>query len=377
MTYIEHLRAGRVDKIMSAVRKLSSKFLATMAGWELSAVQAQEGTELMAEFESTVEGHLSDLLRDRDAAAMDNMYERMQDAELRADEAESKVNTLERRVAWLRDRREQLLTLTSQLREQKGDLARETWEAKKRLQELRDTDLVKAYEKAMAELKVKRERDEEEERKIKVLREMVEAYKNGEVADEIRQANDELHKQCDELRREIDQYVDALGTRIAVSHEVEEYVPIYGPQEETMADRRAEAIYRILDTLTSREREVLRLTFFEGFTLKETGDVFGVSQERSRQIECKAIRKLRHPSRYKKLIEFYDMDLPSRAAGGVTKLPERDPTTVLRSELGKRLRKGRKAPTYGTFCQVTGLNPTKAVYYRLRSKMMEERGIDH
>lgn len=66
----------------------------------------------------------------------------------------------------------------------------------------------------------------------------------------------------------------------------------------------------ILDTLTDREENVLRLRFGlddgRSRTLEEVGKVFGVTRERIRQIEAKALRKLRHPSRSKQLKDFFD-----------------------------------------------------------------------
>ena len=66
----------------------------------------------------------------------------------------------------------------------------------------------------------------------------------------------------------------------------------------------------ILDTLTPRERRVLQLRFglIDGHqrTLKEVGKRFGVTRERIRQIEAKALRKLRHPSRSKKLKDYLE-----------------------------------------------------------------------
>ena len=65
-----------------------------------------------------------------------------------------------------------------------------------------------------------------------------------------------------------------------------------------------------LDTLTSREREILfyRFGFINDkcYTLEEVGNIFGVTRERIRQIEAKALRKLRHPSRSKKLKDYLD-----------------------------------------------------------------------
>ena len=66
----------------------------------------------------------------------------------------------------------------------------------------------------------------------------------------------------------------------------------------------------VLSTLSDREARVLKLRFgLEGnkqMTLEEVGRVFGVTRERIRQIEAKALRKLKHPSRRKKLQDYLD-----------------------------------------------------------------------
>jgi len=66
----------------------------------------------------------------------------------------------------------------------------------------------------------------------------------------------------------------------------------------------------MLDALSEREREVLHFRFGledgRSYTLEEVGKRFGVTRERIRQIEAKALRKLRHPSRSKKLKDFLD-----------------------------------------------------------------------
>ena len=82
-----------------------------------------------------------------------------------------------------------------------------------------------------------------------------------------------------------------------------------GPADATSNALLAEALGEMLNTLTDREADVLRLRFgmYDGktHTLEEVGQIFGVTRERIRQIENKAIRKLRHPSRAKKIRDFY------------------------------------------------------------------------
>lgn len=82
-----------------------------------------------------------------------------------------------------------------------------------------------------------------------------------------------------------------------------------GPADATSNAMLAEALAEILGTLTEREADVLKMRFgmYDGrtHTLEEVGQIFGVTRERIRQIENKAIRKLRHPSRAKKIKDFY------------------------------------------------------------------------
>ena len=71
-----------------------------------------------------------------------------------------------------------------------------------------------------------------------------------------------------------------------------------------------EELNEVLSTLSDREAKVLRLRFGlddgRTRTLEEVGRVFKVTRERIRQIEAKALRKLRHPSRSKRLKDFLD-----------------------------------------------------------------------
>ena len=80
------------------------------------------------------------------------------------------------------------------------------------------------------------------------------------------------------------------------------------PVEEANRDLLREQMSDVLDSLSKREREVLALRFGladgETYTLEEVGQKFGVTRERIRQIEAKALRKLRHPTRSRKLRDY-------------------------------------------------------------------------
>lgn len=82
------------------------------------------------------------------------------------------------------------------------------------------------------------------------------------------------------------------------------------PEEHASYELLKEQLESVLDTLTDREENVLRLRFGlddgRTRTLEEVGKVFGVTRERIRQIEAKALRKLRHPSRSNQLKDFLE-----------------------------------------------------------------------
>ena len=82
------------------------------------------------------------------------------------------------------------------------------------------------------------------------------------------------------------------------------------PLDAAVSAALAEATLEVLENLTDREQKVLRMRFGIGMntdhTLEEVGKQFGVTRERIRQIEAKALRKLRHPSRAQKLRTFAD-----------------------------------------------------------------------
>ncbi|MBU3804120.1 MAG: RNA polymerase sigma factor RpoD [Candidatus Cellulosilyticum pullistercoris] len=88
----------------------------------------------------------------------------------------------------------------------------------------------------------------------------------------------------------------------------DEDIPV--PAEAAAFTLLKEQLIEVLDTLTEREQKVLRLRFGlddgRARTLEEVGKEFSVTRERIRQIEAKALRKLRHPSRSKKLKDYLE-----------------------------------------------------------------------
>ncbi len=82
--------------------------------------------------------------------------------------------------------------------------------------------------------------------------------------------------------------------------------PVHSASREMLKDR----IENVLSTLTFREREIIKLRYGIGdgytYTLEEVGRIFRVTRERVRQIEAKAVRKLQHPVRARRLGGFFD-----------------------------------------------------------------------
>ena len=94
--------------------------------------------------------------------------------------------------------------------------------------------------------------------------------------------------------------------------ELEQVIPdkeAHSPEEIVTMSLLKDQIEDILDTLSEREKGIIKLRFGLGDgekkTLEEVGRAFNVTRERARQIEKKALRKLAHPSRSNKLLDYY------------------------------------------------------------------------
>ena len=112
--------------------------------------------------------------------------------------------------------------------------------------------------------------------------------------------------QPEEIAKEMNMSVDRVREILKISQEPN--VPV--PADAAAFTLLKEQLVEVLGTLTEREQKVLRLRFGlddgRARTLEEVGKEFNVTRERIRQIEAKALRKLRHPSRSRKLKDYLD-----------------------------------------------------------------------
>ncbi|HCR73581.1 MAG TPA: RNA polymerase sigma factor RpoD, partial [Ruminococcus sp.] len=110
---------------------------------------------------------------------------------------------------------------------------------------------------------------------------------------------------------------DPVSLETPIGEEEDSHLGDFIPDDDAPAPAEAasllllkEQLNEVLSTLTDREAKVLRLRFGledgRSRTLEEVGKEFEVTRERIRQIEAKALRKLRHPSRSKKVRDFLD-----------------------------------------------------------------------
>ena len=141
-------------------------------------------------------------------------------------------------------------------------------------------------------------------------------HKNGREASP-EEIAEELHLPLDRVREIIRISQDPVSLETPIGEEEDSHLGDFIPDEEAPAPAEAasltllkEQLDEVLNTLTEREGKVLRLRFGledgRQCTLEEVGKEFNVTRERIRQIEAKALRKLRHPSRSKKLKDFLD-----------------------------------------------------------------------
>ena len=141
-------------------------------------------------------------------------------------------------------------------------------------------------------------------------------HKNGHepTAEEIA---DELDMPVDKVREIMRVAQEPVSLETPIGEEEDSHLGDFIPDDDAPAPAEAashtllrEQLGEVLQTLTPREEKVLRLRFGledgRSRTLEEVGKEFNVTRERIRQIEAKALRKLRHPSRSKKLKDFLD-----------------------------------------------------------------------
>ena len=149
---------------------------------------------------------------------------------------------------------------------------------------------------------------------IRVSRQLLQEYGREPSPEEIAAEMDISEEKVREILK-IAQEPVSLETPIG--EEEDSHLGDFIPDEEVPAPAEAaafsmlkEQLVEVLDTLTEREQKVLKLRFGledgRARTLEEVGKEFDVTRERIRQIEAKALRKLRHPSRSKKLKDFLD-----------------------------------------------------------------------
>jgi len=149
---------------------------------------------------------------------------------------------------------------------------------------------------------------------IRVSRQLLQEYGREPLPEEIAH---EMMISEDKVREIIKIAQEPVSLETPIGEEEDSHLGDFIPDDEAPAPAEAaaftmlkEQLMDVLDTLTPREEKVLRLRFGlddgRARTLEEVGKEFNVTRERIRQIEAKALRKLRHPSRSKKLKDFLD-----------------------------------------------------------------------
>jgi RNA polymerase primary sigma factor len=148
----------------------------------------------------------------------------------------------------------------------------------------------------------------------KYSRQMLQELGREPTAEEI---GDKIGMSADKVREILKIAQDPVSLETPIGEEEDSHLSDFIEDEGSAAPTDAvsytmlkEQMLGVLDTLTPREEKVLRLRYGiddgRPRTLEEVGKEFNVTRERIRQIEAKALRKLRHPSRSKKLKEYLE-----------------------------------------------------------------------
>lgn len=149
---------------------------------------------------------------------------------------------------------------------------------------------------------------------VRIQRSLVQELGRDPIAEEIAK---EMGMEVEKVREIMKIAQEPVSLETPIGEEEDSHLGDFIPDNEVLAPAEAatfimlkEQLSEVLDTLTLRERKVLRLRFGlddgRARTLEEVGQEFDVTRERIRQIEAKALRKLRHPSRSKRLKDFLE-----------------------------------------------------------------------
>jgi len=149
---------------------------------------------------------------------------------------------------------------------------------------------------------------------IRVSRQLLQELGREPTPEEIAK---EMNMSVDKVREIMKISQEPVSLETPIGEEEDSHLGDFIPDDDAQAPAEAaaftllkEQLIDVLDTLTPREEKVLRLRFGlddgRARTLEEVGKEFHVTRERIRQIEAKALRKLRHPSRSKKLKDYLD-----------------------------------------------------------------------
>jgi len=149
---------------------------------------------------------------------------------------------------------------------------------------------------------------------IRVSRQLLQEFGREPTPDEIAM---EMDISEDKVREILKIAQEPVSLETPIGEEEDSHLGDFIPDDDVPAPAEAaafsmlkEQLVEVLDTLTEREQKVLKLRFGledgRARTLEEVGKTFDVTRERIRQIEAKALRKLRHPSRSKKLKDYLE-----------------------------------------------------------------------